>query len=316
VLTKVVTIGEIVVEIMALTPGNGFREPIDLIGPFPSGAPAIFIDQLAKQGNACAMVSCVGNDDFGWLNIERLRSDGVDVSAIRIHEDAVTGSAFVRYRTDGQRDFVFNIKHSANGHIGLTPEANSVIASAGHLHVMGSSLITPGIIEAVLHALTTIKAKGGTVSFDPNIRKEMLDFAGLRQALDTVLAQTDLFLPSGPEILLFSPKTDELEAAQDIVSRGIKAIVLKQGATGSRYLTANTDISVPAFPVDEIDPTGAGDAFGATFLSGWLSGLSPQANLRRANAAGALAVLRKGPMEGTSTSAEIDAFLTSRPVTP
>jgi sugar/nucleoside kinase (ribokinase family) len=169
--SKVVTIGEIVVEIMAVTEGDGFREPIQLVGPFPSGAPAIFVDQLAKQGNACAMVSCVGNDDFGWLNIERLRRDGVDVSAIRVHEDAVTGSAFVRYRTDGQRDFVFNIKHSANGAIDLTPAAEAVIASAGHLHVMGSSLVTPGIIGAVLHALAAIKAKGGTVSFDPNIRK-------------------------------------------------------------------------------------------------------------------------------------------------
>src|SRR5688572_6654042 len=103
-LTKVVTIGEIVVEIMAMTRWNGFREPMELVGPFPSGAPAIFIDQLAKQGHTCAMISCVGDDDFGWLNINRLAQDGVDVSAIRVHDDAVTGSAFVRYRQDGERD--------------------------------------------------------------------------------------------------------------------------------------------------------------------------------------------------------------------
>ena len=306
---KVVTIGEIVVEIMAVTPGNGFREAIELVGPYPSGAPAIFIDQLARQGQPCAMVSCVGNDDFGWLNIERLRRDGVDVSAIRVHEDAVTGSAFVRYRGDGQRDFVFNIKHSANGQIGLTDEARTVIASAGHLHVMGSSLVSPGIIEAVLFALADIKARGGTVSFDPNIRKEMLDFSGLREALDTVLAQTDLFMPSGAEVLLFSNEITEEAAARDILARGVRAVVLKQGAAGARYLDGKNDLFVPAFVVEEIDPTGAGDAFGATFLAGWLAGLEPEMNLRRANGAGALAVGRKGPMEGTSTRAELDAFL-------
>lgn len=311
-LTKVVAVGEIVVEIMAIARGEGFREPIELVGPYPSGAPAIFLDQLAKQGVACAMISCVGNDDFGWLNIERLRTDGVDVSAIRIHEDAVTGSAFVRYRNDGGRDFVFNIKHSANGHISLTDAGRKVIGEASHLHVMGSSLVSPAIIEAVLYALGDIKSRGGTVSFDPNIRKEMLEFDGLRAALDTVLGQCDLFLPSGPELMLFSSETDVETAMSDILTLGPKAIVLKQGSDGARFRDAAHDIVVPAFAVEEIDPTGAGDAFGATFLAGWLSGVDPSENLRRANAGGALAVGRKGPMEGTSTTAELDAFLATR----
>jgi len=83
----VVTIGEILVEIMAVEPGRGFREPIPLVGPFPSGAPAIFIDQMARFGHPCGIVGCVGNDDFGHLNLERLRADGVDVSAIRVHPE-------------------------------------------------------------------------------------------------------------------------------------------------------------------------------------------------------------------------------------
>ena len=84
----VVAIGEILVEIMAILPGKGFRQPIDLVGPFPSGAPAIFIDQVARLGAPCAMIGCVGDDDFGWLNIERLRGDGVDVSAIEVRNGA------------------------------------------------------------------------------------------------------------------------------------------------------------------------------------------------------------------------------------
>ena len=309
--SKVVTIGEIVVEIMAVHPGDGFREPIELVGPFPSGAPAIFIDQLARQGHPCAMVSCVGDDDFGWLNIERLRKDGVDVSAIRVHEDAVTGSAFVRYRESGDRDFVFNIRHSANGHIGLTPEARAVIAGAGHLHVMGSSLSSPAIIEAVLFALDEIKGRGGTLSFDPNIRKEMLGFPEMRAALDLVLAGTDLFLPSGDELLLFADAPDEAAALAQLLGRGLKAIVLKQGSAGARYVSADEDISAPGFRVTEVDPTGAGDCFGATFVAGWLAGRDPAEALLRANAAGALAVTKKGPMEGVSTTDQLDDFIAS-----
>src|SRR4051812_26950879 len=71
-----VVIGEILVEIMAVDPGHGFLEPLHLVGPFPSGAPAIFIDQCAKIGGQAGIVACVGDDDFGRINIERLRRDG------------------------------------------------------------------------------------------------------------------------------------------------------------------------------------------------------------------------------------------------
>ena len=78
---SILTIGEILVEIMATDKGDGFLEPIKLVGPFPSGAPAIFIDQAARFGQPAAIIGCVGNDDFGRVNLDRLRRDGVDVKA-------------------------------------------------------------------------------------------------------------------------------------------------------------------------------------------------------------------------------------------
>ena len=78
-----VCIGEILVEIMATTVGDGFREPVALVGPYPSGAPAIFIDQCARIGGSAAMVGAVGDDDFGRVNTERLDRDGADVPASR-----------------------------------------------------------------------------------------------------------------------------------------------------------------------------------------------------------------------------------------
>ena len=122
---KIITIGEILVEIMATEVGDGFLEPIPLVGPFPSGAPAIFIDQVAKLGQPCGMIACVGADDFGRVNLDRLARDGVDTSAIVTHPELPTGSAFVRYRADGSRDFVFNIRHSAAGATGATREPSA-----------------------------------------------------------------------------------------------------------------------------------------------------------------------------------------------
>ncbi|PWL19283.1 sugar kinase [Falsochrobactrum shanghaiense] len=306
---KIVTFGEIVVEIMALEPGEGFKKAIPLIGPFPSGAPAIFIDQAAKMGQPGGLVSAVGNDDFGALNIERLRRDGVDVSAILVHPTAATGSAFVRYRPDGERDFIFNIRHSACSAIGLTADAEKLIESADHLHIMGSALFSDGIVAAIHEATVRIKARGGTVSFDPNIRKEMLDLPGMRQALAHALENTDLFMPSGAEIFLFTKATEEKAAVDELLARGIKAVVIKRGAEGASYFDRAGEVFSPAFKVEEVDPTGAGDSFGAAFVTCWLRGMEPAAALRIANAAGARAVSVKGPMEGTSTMAEIEAFL-------
>src|SRR5580700_10865969 len=161
---SVLTIGEILVEIMATEKGDGFLEPMNLIGPFPSGAPAIFIDQPA------AIIGCLGADDFGRVNLDRLRRDGVDVEGVRIDPERATGSAFVRYRPDGSRAFVYNIKHSASGDIVLDEAARAVLDRSDHLHVMGTALFSPSIVDVVLRAAEAIKERGGTISFDPNLR--------------------------------------------------------------------------------------------------------------------------------------------------
>jgi len=303
-LTRIVAIGEILVEIMADTRGDGFLEPQPLTGPYPSGAPAIFIDQAARLGHPCAMIGAVGDDDFGALNLDRLRTDGVDVSAIAVHAGAATGSAFVRYREDGGRNFVFNLRDSANRFIAIDDHARAVLDGPAHLHIVGSSLGADAVAAAVFEALALVKSAGGTVSFDPNIRAEMLDAPGFSERLQLALAAADLFLPSGGELSLFG-------TADELLGRGIRAIVHKQGAAGARYLDATTDLFQPGFPAEEIDPPGAGDIFGATFVVGWLTGLAPAENLRRACAAGALAVTKRGPMEGASTMEELDRLVSS-----
>ncbi|SER40087.1 Sugar or nucleoside kinase, ribokinase family [Faunimonas pinastri] len=311
---KIVTLGEILVEIMAVDRGQSFRAPGTLVGPFASGAPAIFIDQVAKLGQPCGIVSCVGDDDFGWLNIERLRGDGVDVSAIRVHPEQVTGSAFVRYQENGERDFVFNIKNSACGHISMTEQAEKLLAGCDHFHIMGSSLFSFRIIDVIKKAIEIVKGNGGTVSFDPNIRKEMLNIPEMRAALEFMLEYCDIFLPSGPEISLLTEADDEETAIREILDMGVSSIVVKRGPKGSSYYDAERSVHGRSFPVEELDPTGAGDCFGATYVTCRLQGRSVEEALRYANASGARTVTRKGPMEGASSFAELDAFIASHEV--
>ena len=313
---SVLTIGEILVEIMATEKGDGFLEPINLIGPFPSGAPAIFIDQAAKFGQPAAIIGCVGADDFGRVNLDRLRRDGVDVEGVRIDPEMATGSAFVRYRPDGSRAFVYNIKHSAAGAISLDSAAKAVLNRGDHLHVMGTALSSPNIVEVILAAAEAIKARGGTISFDPNLRPEILNLPGLREACETLFRRCDLFLPSGAELYLFTKAKEEKATVREILDRGVRAIVHKRGADGASYYDSKARLTQAGFEVKEVDPTGAGDCFGATFVSCWLRNMPPAQCLAYAAASGALAVTRQGPMEGAASQAELDAFLASHSKRP
>jgi len=311
---KVVTLGEILVEIMTDERGHGFREPLRLVGPFPSGAPAIFIDQVAKLGQPCGIIGCVGDDDFGRVNLERLGKDGVDGKAVEVHPTYVTGSAFVRYRDDGGRDFVFNIRNSACGQLRLTKTGLELLQECNNLHVSGASLSSPQMIEMVAKAIELVKTNGGSVSFDPNIRKEVVRDPEVRAALQAVLASCDTFLPSGEELTLLTKATTPEAAVAEILGMGVGAIVVKNGAKGATYHDVNGSRNAPGYPVEEVDPTGAGDCFGATFITCRLQGRSVEESLDYANASGARAVTIRGPMEGTSSFAQLDALKLSTQV--
>jgi tagatose kinase len=306
---KIVVIGEVIVEIMADEQGGGFLEPLKLTGPFPSGAPAIFADQAARIGQPTAIVSAVGDDDFGRLNIERLKRDGVDISAIRLDPERPTGSAFVRYRPDGSRDFVFNINHSACGQLSRTEQTRAVLEQADHLHVMGSSLSSAEFIALNIETAEAVKARGGTVSFDPNLRKEILNAPGMRDAMLRILSLTDLYLPSGDELTLLTDADDPEGAVRELLNSGIRAIVHKRGAGGAQYYDARGTQRAPAYSVEEVDPTGAGDCFGGTFTALWLRGADIDEALRLAAAAGALAVTQRGPMEGAASLDALRSFV-------
>jgi hypothetical protein len=89
----------------------------------------------------------------------------------------------------------------------------------------------------------------------------------------------------------------------------VKEIALKRGAAGAEVYTRQGTVGAKAFKVVEVDPTGAGDCFGATYTVCRDKGMSIERSLAYANAAGARAVTVKGPMEGGSSFADIDAFI-------
>lgn len=131
----------------------------------------------------------------------------------------------------------------------------------------------------------------------------------MRDALGAVLRQCDLFLPSGPEPALLTAAGSEKGAIAEVPGLGVSAVVVKRGGDGASFHDGGGALHMAAFPAQEIDPTGAGDCFGATFVTCRLQGRGVEDSLRHANAGGARTAGVRGPMEGTSSSAELDALI-------
>lgn len=308
-MSKVFTIGEILVEIMANQKGQRFDQSGIWNGPYPSGAPAIFIDQVTRFGVSCGIISCVGKDGFGDININRLAADGVDIRGISVLPLETTGSAFVTYHESGERDFIFNIKNAACGKLSASHVDETLLKDCTHFHIMGSSLFSFHMVNAVKKAVMLVKQNGGVISFDPNIRKEMLDIPEMRDALHFVLELTDIYMPSEGEVLLLSSHLTPERAIAGFLEDGVKEVIVKRGSKGASFWSATEQFHVDSYPVQEIDPTGAGDCFGGAYIACRQLGYDARQALQYANACGALAVTRRGPMEGTSMLAEISAFI-------
>jgi fructokinase len=311
-MSEVLTIGELLAEFMAERLGQTFLEPGTFLGPFPSGAPAIFADQVAKTGTSAAFIGYVGNDGFGDLIVNRLRRDGVDVAGIARTNRLPTGSAFVTYLEDGSREFIFNLANSASSLIDVDSVNPQLTQGCRYFHVMGTSLTSEGTISAVKRTIELVKKGGGKISFDPNIRREIMSSTAIREAIDLVLHQCDILLPSESDLQYFCGEMPESEAAAKLLkTEAVQMIVVKNAAKGSTYYDRAQSIRVPSFKVTEVDPTGAGDCFGGTLISCLTQGIELEHALMLANAAGALAVTKRGPMEGNTTMNELEQYIAS-----
>jgi len=305
--------GELLVEFVAADQGGRHRRPTSYRGPFPSGAPAIFIDQAAKAGASALFAGAVGGDAFGEVILDRFRDDGVATDLVRRFTGVPTGSAFVSYNKDGSRDFVFNIAHSAASHVDSSDAIAAAMLAAGIeiFHISGSSLGDPQMAAALLALAEALHKSGVRLSLDPNIRKELLGDAGYRRTVDQLISLSAFILPSEEDAAVLFPGEPFEAFAPRLIAQGAEFVVLKRGEHGAQGLDRTGETAdLPAFAVQVADPTGAGDCFCGTLVTLLAAGDLPFADaLRMANAAGALAVQKVGPMEGNSTLAEIETFL-------
>lgn len=298
-MSEIITMGETIVEIMRAELDSPLNKPGIFKGPYPSGAPAIFIDTVARLGHSSAIISGVGQDDFGDMMVSRLENDGVDTSMIIRNDRISTGCAFVMYFSNGDRKFIF--------HIGNTPAVEAPVPEREKLegcrffHIMGCSMMAnTDFGRRIVKTAQLAHSMGSAVSFDPNVRPELMKDPECMSLIDDVLSITRVFLPGKGELATLS--------GVEGIENGVKAmfekyplmdiIVVKDGSRGSLAYTRETSSRFGIYSVPVVDTTGAGDSFDAAFLCGMLEKKSLEDCLKYATAAASLNTAAFGPMEG------------------
>ncbi|HMO59203.1 MAG TPA: sugar kinase [Roseiflexaceae bacterium] len=304
----ILSLGNMLVEVMRVERDVALDIPGAFIGPFPSGDTPIYISTAARLGAATGFIGALGADEFGRCLLQRLQRDGVDCSAVAVLHDATTGVAFVAYFSDGSRRFIFHMRDAASGRLAPHMVPPAMLAGARWLHITGVSLVMSESSRlACLRALELLP-QGARVSFDPNIRADLSGVDATRALCAPFLERADLIVPSSGEAAMLTGAADDADGCRTWAAAG-KLVVLKRGAAGCRLFVANEEIDIAGFAADEVDPTGAGDSFCAGLTVGLLEGMPPVAACRFANAVGALAVTVRGPMEGAPTRAAVEALL-------
>jgi len=306
--------GELLVEVMRPHPGMSLGEVGDFRGPFPSGAPGIFIDTVARLGHSAAIVSGVGKDDFGRCILKRLGADGVNVDLVETFSDRSTGVAFVTYQHDGSRDFIFHWDGTPAVMAGVPP-IRRIGDGPSFFHVMGCSLMANNDFRArVFQAMELFASRGARISFDPNIRFELLGGRAVEEVTGPVLKRCSILFPGEKEVASLSGQGDVEKGVALLMERyPLDLLVLKQGSRGCTVFSRESRTQVPAFRIQEVDPTGAGDCFDAGFLCGLLEGKDAGESARLAAAVGALNAQAFGPMEGEISRASVKALLEDGP---
>ena len=281
----------------------------------PGGAPANVAVGVARLAGNSGFIGRVGADPLGHFLRQVLQHEGVDVGTMHLDKEHRTSTVLVDLDDAGERSFTFLVKPSAD----LFLQASELPAfKAGQwLHLCSIALAQEPCRGSAFSAMRAIRAAGGYVSFDPNIRQEFWrDPDELHRCLELALELADVVKLSREELEELCGALPLEQAMTQLMSRyQIRLLLVTLGADGVMIHDRQEVRHLPARRIQPLDTTGAGDAF----VAGLLAGLAhydqlPAWNelcaiITQAQGCGALATTAKGAMTALPTHAQLRDFL-------
>jgi len=310
---KIVALGEVVSDIYRGESKSDVEMPFTAR---PGGAPANVAVAAARLGSEAAFIGSVGEDLFGDFILRALQAEGVDTSAVRRCEPPTrTSLAFVEIADGGDRSFTFYRSDPAADEL-LSPEdvTRDVLLGASFVNFGSIPLIKEPSRSAIHRAADLAQDLDVPLAFDVNFREHLWQSAeAAREAVNPLLDRSRIIKLSDDELPPMLGTDDTVEAAKMLLDRGAALVLISLGPDGAFYATREFSGEVPAFEVECVDATGAGDAFLAATLT-QLSGVAwdeetVREAVRGGTAAGAIACMGYGAMGPLPTEKELERFM-------
>ncbi len=238
-----------------------------------AGSAGYTVQNFAKLGNAAKIVANLSDDSMGTIVLDMLKKNGVDTSGIRILKGKRTAAA-VYWLMCGSRKRPLAYMHAdylpwPND---LTPQEEEFLLDCDLLHCGGYLHYSSMFRGATTELYKKAREKGILTSIDTQFPTESIRTPWLLE-IEDILPFTDVLIADEREGMSIAG-TDTIEKAMEaILKTGIGLLVLKMGVNGSWICTNEKRIYQPAVDVGPlVDSIGAGDAYGAAFLTALLDG--------------------------------------------
>lgn len=270
----------------------------------PGGKGANQAVAAARLGAESRIVARVGDDPFGPTLRRNFQDAGVGVDHLFDTPDTPTGIAVIIVDDNGQNTIV--LAAGANGVLSPDDVKNSRGALRNADYVLLQNEVP---LESTLRAASLAKSLG---------RKTLWNPAPAPEAVPSELARAvDIIIPNETEAssLTGIPVEDEggaRRAAKALNEKGVGTVVITLGPRGALWVRSDKAFLCPAFEVDVVDTTAAGDTFCGALTVALAEGGKPEDAVRFACGAAALAVTKLGAQAGIPTRAELEAFLAER----
>jgi len=263
------------------------------------GAESNVCAALASLGRRCGWLSRLPDNPLGRAVLRRLRAAGMDTSAVLLVEGARLGTYYAEFAAAPRpTEVLYDRAHAAIAGLSPADVDWSYLLDTRLLHLTG---ITPALGEGchrtVQDALARAHGTGVAVSLDVNYRRKLWPPGEAARTLGSLIAEVDLLICGETDAeILFGLEGDEGEILAELQAlTRAQHVILTLGARGAAALSEGQLLRQPAVPAQVVDRFGAGDAFAAGVLDGWLDG-SVREGLRRGASLAALAVTQRGDM--------------------
>jgi 5-dehydro-2-deoxygluconokinase len=322
-----ITLGRASVDLYGEQVG-GRLEDMGSFAKYVGGSPTNTAVGGARLGLKVGLITRVGDDHMGRFIKEELAREGVDVDGIVSDPARLTALVILGIRDQGRFPLIFYRENCADMALCAADIRSDYVQSAAALLLSGTHLSHPNVFDASMAAVRAMKESGGRVIFDIDYRPVLWGLTTrdngedryvpshrVTAELQRVLPVCDLIVGTEEELRILGGAADTLEALREIRSQSNALLVCKRGAEGCVAFPGTIPRSFDqgivgkGFSIDVYNVLGAGDAFMAGFLRGWLKGEPIERCCTWGNACGAIVVSRHGCAPAEPTWRELTLFL-------